>query len=373
MRLPRRLRIALVVVLALVTMAAGGTSIGRYLARGAWEEAKILWRRRAIADLLADSTTPRSVARRLQLVVDAREFAVRTLGLKAGDSFTTYSALKRDTLVLVLSAARRDTLAQVTWSFPVVGRVPYKGFFDFDEAIAQRERLRAQGYATNLRPAAAFSTLGWFNDPLLTTTLKLDTLDLANTVIHELLHNTIFVKGEVAFNESFASFVGARGAQAFFESRTQHAASTRVAMEWEDEKRLAEFWERVVRDIERLFDQPGRDSAMRAAAGDSAYRALRQVLRDSVAPQMPTAYLPGLERMPLDNAALLARRVYAKELPLFDEIHQRLGAELRRTIDTVRVVVERDHSRDPYVALREWLRALGPESIAHDSAEVHRR
>src|SRR5690606_29809700 len=103
-----------------------------------------------------------------------------------------------------------------TWWFPIVGRVPYKGFFDFDEAHEQARRLDARGYDTYVRPSAAFSTLGWFNDPVLNTVLRYSDVDLVQTVIHELTHNTIYIAGQAGFNESFATFVGDRGAAAFF-------------------------------------------------------------------------------------------------------------------------------------------------------------
>ena len=112
--------------------------MGRYLARGAFAEAKILARRQPIAQLAADSTTPPAMRAKLRLVLEARRFAVDSLGLPAKESFTQYTKLEHDTLVLVLSGAYRDELRPVTWWFPVVGRVPYKGFFDFAEAQAGR-------------------------------------------------------------------------------------------------------------------------------------------------------------------------------------------------------------------------------------------
>ena len=124
-------------------------------------------------------TRPRlcTLKSKLVLVLAARAFARDSLGLRTGQSFTTYSALDRDTLVLVLSGAYRDRLKSYTWWFPIVGRVPYKGYFDFDEARRQERALIARGFDAHLGSASAFSTLGWFNDPLLPTTLALRLAD----------------------------------------------------------------------------------------------------------------------------------------------------------------------------------------------------
>ena len=303
--------------------------------------------------MLADTTTPPGTAARLRVVVAARRFAVDHLGLRAGESFTTYSRLDRDSLVLVLSAARRDSLVARTWWFPVVGRFPYKGFFDFEQAERAAAALRRQGFDTWLRPAAAFSTLGWFNDPLLSTTLRQDSTELASTVIHELLHNTLFVKGKVSFNESFASFVGARGAADFFRGRGADRAARRVDLEWEDDKQLGAFWEATARKIDSVFAIAGRDSVARIRARDSVYARMREVLVREIGPRLRTVDAGRLSRLQLDNAVLMARRVYASDLYLFDEVHRRAGGSLRQTIALVRALV-RDE-RDPYAALRAWV------------------
>src|SRR4029079_8139853 len=174
---------------------------GCYLSRAGWEEAKILAGRRRIVRLVDDPSTDASTRARLQLVLQARGFAADSIKLRTGDSFTTYSHLERDTLVLVVSGAYRDRLEPYTWWFPIVGRVPYKGFFDFSAAQSLARDLERRGYDSYVRPSAPFSTLGWFNDPLLSTTLRLDSINLANTVIHEVTHNTFYKSGQAVFNE----------------------------------------------------------------------------------------------------------------------------------------------------------------------------
>jgi predicted aminopeptidase len=341
--------IAIVGLLAVFT----ALPIGRYLLRGAWEEGKILLARRSIVRVIADSATDNGTRARLKLVLDARAYASNALGLRVGESFTTYTRLDRDTLVLVVSAAPRDRLIPHTWWFPIVGRVPYKGYFEFDEALRSARELRAQDLDTYVRPASAFSTLGWFNDPLLSTTLKLDTISLANTVIHELTHNTVFVPSQVAFNESFASFVGGRGAIEFFRARGASAAATRSTRRWEDEKLLASFWRATSRAVDSALAAHPDDRLARLTARDTAYARLRRVLLEDLAPRMPTYPRHVLEQIPLDNASLLAHQVYAADLWIFDEVLHRSGDDLRSAITTIENLTR--GSKDPFDAMHQWL------------------
>ena len=313
------------------------TPMGRYLARGAWAEARILSRRKSIARLVADSATAPLVRAKLQLVVAARGFAVDSLGLPAGNAFTQFTQLDHDTLVLVLSGAYRDRLQPVSWWFPVVGRVPYKGFFDFAEAARAERELHDAGFDTYLRPSPAFSTLGFFNDPLLSTTLNGDSAEIANTVIHELTHNKYYAKGQAVFNESFASFVGARGAQRFFAARGDTANSRHAMERWDDERLLGAVWERTFRSLDSAYQLHAGDSARtgRLAARDTIYARTRTLLVDSVGPRLKSIGPPYAARVRLDNAALFARRIYSTGLDGFEAVWEREGHDVRRALERI--------------------------------------
>jgi predicted aminopeptidase len=330
------------------------TPTGCYLSRGAWEEGKILARRKPIAELIADSRVEPLTRRKLQIVLDAREYARDSIRLRAKESFTTYSPLERDTLVLVLSVAYRDRLEPYTWWFPIVGRVPYKGYFDFEAARTAASDFERRGYDVVLRPSDAFSTLGWFNDPLLSTSLRRDSLDLVNTVIHELTHNTFYAPSSVAFNESFASFVGARGAAAFFRARGEPIAAARVDAGWEDEKLLGTFWSQLTRTLDSAFKAHPDNRAARLAVRDTIYSEARRQLVSEIAPRLQTVSPRYAERVPLDNASVLARRVYARNLDLFDAIYAREGRSLRHAIGRV-ITLAKSSPKDPYGALKSWL------------------
>ncbi|HEX6050728.1 MAG TPA: aminopeptidase [Gemmatimonadaceae bacterium] len=332
------------------------TPTGCYLSRAGWEEAKILAGRRQIVRLVEDEQTDPATRARLRLVLAARGFAADSLGLRTGESFTTYSHLERDTLVLVVSAAYRDRLEPYTWWFPIVGRVPYKGFFDFSDALELARDLEQRGYDTYVRPSAAFSTLGWFNDPLLSTTLRLDSINLANTVIHEVTHNTFYKAGEAVFNESFANFVGARGAAMFFRSRGDSAAAAWADADWQDDKLMGAFWASTYRALDSAYKAHPGDSARatRLAVRETVYARAREHLLRDVAPRLTTVSPQRVARIRIDNnASLLARRIYLTDLELFDRVWEREGRNLRLTIE--RVVALAKDADDPYAAVKSWL------------------
>ena len=361
MAAPKRFRGLRFVARAVLALLLFGVAVlaltptGRYLMRGAWEESKILWHRRPISDMIADSTSTPALRDKLKLVLAARAFAADSLGLRTRQSFTTFSPAGRDTLTLVVSAAYRDKLKAYTWWFPVVGRVPYKGYFDFDEARREERLLHDRGFDTRLGAVSAFSTLGWFNDPLLPSTLRADSLTLANTVIHELTHNTYYAPGGAVFNESFANFVGSRGAERFFMSRGEPAAAAEVAARWDDEKVLGRFWASLYNVVDSVFKaHPGdapQQVAERIALRDSIFGVARERFVEELGPQLKTMSIRAVQRIRLDNAILMSRRVYLTDLDAFDAVLAKNGGNLRVTIQRI-IEAARSDRKNPFEAVK---------------------
>ena len=321
----------------------------RYVVRAAVEEAGILARRRPIAQVVADGRVSPAIRAKLQLVLAARQFAVDSLGLAARESFTTFSTVSRDTLVLVLSASRSDRLAEKRWSYPVVGSVPYKGFFSFGQALKEAKALERDGMDTYLRVSDAFSTLGWFNDPLLNTVLDTDSADLAATVIHELLHNTLFVPGQVPFNESLANFVGYRGAERFFRSRGEPRLAAMAVARWRDEVRLSHFWSGLYEQLDQLY-APGIAGPALREERQRIFRLAGAELAGPVGKSLETISGPRMAERPINNAVVIAQRLYLTNLEAFD---QRFAADRGDLRALVADVARRTRTAaDPWAAVR---------------------
>lgn len=333
-----------------------------YVLRGGWEEAKILSDRRPIEEIVADSSTEPEVREKLLLVRDARVYAQRQLGLDPGKSFTSYARLDSDTLVLVVSAAPEFELRWKTWWFPIVGRLPYKGYFQFDEALEQAAKLEADGYDVSVRPSAAFSTLGWLPDPILSPSLREDSIGLVETVIHEITHTTYFPKGQARFNESFANFVGWRGSIEFFCDALADAERCTVAeSRWHDMRVFGRFFNSVVDPLQELYSSGGTESELRAGKrrilDEAAIR-----FDERVRPQLVSGSYRALDPAALNNAWLLSRILYYSRLDDFESLYGRYP-DLR---SAVAALIEEAGKGDPWEALDRLLE----ESSVEPRAEV---
>lgn len=344
------LRLALLLAPLLAACSPG------YVLRASWEEAKILSARRPIAEVIRDRRTDGETRRKLALVLQARAFARDSLGLSAGESYTLFTRVRSDTLAMVLSAAPKDAFRAHTWWFPVVGRVPYKGFFDPADAAAEARRLEAQGFDTYVRPTAAFSTLGWFNDPLLSTLLRYDDVSLGNTVIHEITHNTYFAPGKVAFNESFASFVGGRGAVHFFcAAEGPDGPRCRDAQaQWEDDLVFGHFLSGLVAELDSLYAREDLSREAKVERREEIFAASRERFRREVQPQFQAGSYSGFLSTPLNNATLISRRLYYDRLELFDAVYRSRGRDLRRAVHDI-IAAARASRADPYGGVERLL------------------
>ena len=326
----------------------------RYLTRAGIEETKILQGREDIADMVADPGTDSTTRSALKLVLDARDFAAE-LGLDAKKTYTTYSDVERDTLLLVLSASPRNCLCPYIWKYPIVGRVPYKGFFDFEMAKRASAKLEAEGYDVYLRPSAAFSTLVWFNDPLLSTAMSRDTMELAALVLHEIAHNTLYVKSATPFNESFAQMVGYRGAEAFFRERGDTVDAQRAADRWHDEILLAEYYRELGSRLDTLYQSTDSATVDRGRVEIAGWA--REYLETVIGPQLKTYRIGRLTERPINNAQIIAARIYRDRLHLFESWFQKSGGRVDSAVASLNRLVQGVEGDSAYAVLE---RALGP-------------
>jgi predicted aminopeptidase len=327
-----------------MVLAFGSTVSGCspfYVMRAAYEEGKILWRREPITDFLGKPGVAPDTKEKLRLVLAVRDYAQNTLKLNVGGSYSSYSYVDRPDLTYVLTAAPKAELKPYTWWFLFVGRVPYKGYFSREDANQAAAELQRQGYDTAIRMTAAFSTLGWFNDPLLSHLVRYDKVALAEVIFHELLHNTLYVKGSAAFNESLANFVGGHAAVEFFrdkfgEGSAEHQLAVRV---WERELAFADFIDDVTRTLNELYarDIPFEDK-LRLREEVFARSKAEWARRMADPPSYRSRNFP---QRPLNNAVIIQYALYLKNLGLFEALYNAEGKSLIRVINLIREAVSK--------------------------------
>ncbi|MCA9774524.1 MAG: aminopeptidase, partial [Myxococcales bacterium] len=232
-----------------------------------------------------------------------------------------------------LTAASRDRLEALTWWFPIVGRVPYLGFFDKDDGIARRDKLAAEGYDTELRGVPAFSTLGWFADPIFSSMLTLPDTVLVNTIIHELTHATLFVPGDVEFNENLATFVGNRGAVDFFVERDGPASprARRVLDDQADAQRFGAFMRRMIDGLTAYYAS-GASREEKIAGREREFDHWRRRFTTEVVPELRGDRYGGFADASLNNAVILSLGAYYRDLGLFDRAYEVCGRDLPRLV-----------------------------------------
>lgn len=354
-RRPRLLRVALAGV-ALALAAGCWACSPIYVMKAGLAEMRILRARRPIPEVLADSGVDAATRAKLELVLEARAYAAEELGIDVGDSYTSYTRLESDTLALVLSAAHKDRLVSRTWWFPVVGHVPYKGFFSEADARGEQERLEREGFDTYLRPTAAFSTLGWFDDPVLSTLLDGDDIEVVATVLHELSHQHLFVPGEVGFNESFATFAGRVGAAGLFCSRSREGgpgpdmeACAESVARWRDHQRFSVFVDELVADLEDVYADQATSPETKLERREEVFAAALRRFDARIAPSFEALTFGGFRQRPLNNATLLASVRYYHRLPDFEAFLEAHGSDLRAALAELRARVS--GTEDPFDVL----------------------
>jgi predicted aminopeptidase len=356
-----------------LTLALGVTTPGCYTTHVIVGQLEIMAGREDIEDVLEDPTVTADHRRKLALVLEVRRFAIERLGLAETGSYQQLYDTGERPVAWNVSASDPDAFAPYQWSFPIVGRMPYIGYFDEDLARAEGERLRALGLDALVLPVPAYSTLGWFDDPFFSSMLRYDEETIVDIVIHEMAHATVFIDEDAEFNETLATFIGQEGAEAFFIARGGQDDPALVAAR--EGRRQKEIFNRELKTLKetlwRIFEASGdRDEKLRKK--DAAIAAWRERFARDIRPQLTDgSYDYVLEdRVEFNNAFLMMFDRYHGELDLFMELYEHHGRDLPATIRTLRALAEED---DPRAALDQRVADVRRLLAAHPAVNVPTR
>jgi predicted aminopeptidase len=309
---------------------------GAYLLHAARGQAQRIVDAVPIEDALKDPSLGDRELAHLNMIGPLKQFAVETLGLTPTGSYAAVCLKPQTSFIYTVSASPKDRLSRVTWWFPIVGRVPYLGYFDLPKARAKGHSLAEQGMDVFISRAEAYSTLGWFDDPLTRNMLEASTVEFVETVLHEMTHSTLYLSSQPEFNETLASVVAKHGTILFLEAKfgEHHPWSLEAGYGLEDERMFSAFLSSVLEKLEAVYGGSvtyQEKMARRADVFNDAKKTF-ELQKD----RYKTNRFNPLLRMDFNNASILALGLYHRYFNLIEEILSENRGAIRETIDFFR-------------------------------------
>lgn len=291
--------------------------------------------------IIADEKTDRRTVEFLKTVEDIRAFAVEELGLKETKNYTKFYDLDKDYLAAVVQAAPEFSIDPYLFQYPVVGKLPYRGFYQPDDARKEAQKLKEQGLDVWVRPVDAFSSLGYFRDPLFSFMVDYSRARLAELIIHEQTHATMFLKGEADFNEKLATFVGREGARQYVVARFGRAGEEyrRLLESRRDAERYTKDMFALGRRLSVLYDRDISDESKRRLKKEI----IEQFQREFAAAyeeRYETDTYEGASELELNNAYLSLFKLYEEPDNTLQRLLDKAGG-IRRMMELLASEFER--------------------------------
>ena len=276
-----------------------------YVLRQSWGQLELIRKRKPIQSVLVDPNTPQAVRQKLLYVEQVRHFIQKRMQLRIDKTFQYYTQLDRDELAWNVSASQKLKFQAKTWWFPIVGRVPYLGYFEYTDAKNKATELRKEGWDVRIGSIAAYSTLGWFDDPLISTQLSYSKWYLANLLIHECAHANLWFQDNVGFNESFASFVGREGALQFYKEHFGIKAYQKQINLFKARKKAYLIYYKYTQRLEKIYTSQLDDTQKLERKAMTIFALEKELAKQGFAPP------PKKNNLRLNNADLLSYRRYS--------------------------------------------------------------
>jgi predicted aminopeptidase len=345
------LRIALGLAALFSTL---GCQLGYYI-HSAYHQSLLVNSRESIDKVLRKSSTSADERHKLQLVQEVKAFAEKDLGLKSSQNYTTYVKLDDNYVTYVVQVAYAYELKPYLWHFPLIGDVPYKGYFVKSMAIDEAAKFPKDKYDTYVRGVSAYSTLGWFQDSVLSTMLRYEDYELAEILIHETVHTTLYIKSAAEFNERMATFLGQEGMKLFYRQKEgdNSLALKKAEDDSHDQKLFSLF---VTKELEALkkwyVDNKGHVSKETKTA---RLKEIQTRFTKDLKPKLKTDNYREFERRELNNALLLAYQTYEYSLEDFQKLFEHFGRDFKKTLAWLKGL-EKDPK--PAQTLKEFVSSL---------------
>lgn len=337
-------------VMSFLMFILSGCQLG-YIMKSGVGQMQLLRSRVPIDEALSDPKLEENKKEKLRLALQAREFAEKELHLLPTKNYTSYVELGRPYVTYVVSAAQKWELKTYQWSYPFMGKMPYKGYFNEADALAEEKEMQNQGFDTYMRGVSAYSTLGWFNDPILSSMLRYEDYDLVNTIIHETVHATLYIKHEADFNERLATFAGSKGAELFYLKKEgpQSATLKNIKDEGEDSKIFSEFISAELEELKKWYHELKPEDRLEEKR-QVRFRLIQDRFTTNVKPRLKTKNFAYFSELNLTNARLLLYKTYMQDLSDFEKLYELSGRQFSEFIKRCKSL---ETAQDPAAELKK--------------------
>jgi len=344
----------LLVISLLILLTGCGNVL--YISKLGWHQGFISFHSVPVQEILEDQQVDEGTKEKIRFIQEVKRFGEKRLGLEGTKSYSKFFEVKGPVLY-VITACEKDRLQLCTWNFPITGRVSYKSFFTKHGVLKEKDLLERKGLDTFVQRAAAYSTLGWLKDPIFSSMMEWNHVALANLTLHEMVHATVYFKGETDFNEQLATFVGNRGAIDFLIKKYGEASKEVLeAIHIQEDDLLFSRWvDQVCQRLSTYYAKEiSRDEKLRGR--EEIFRSLKEEFGE-IKVQLKTDCYRDFEKMDINNAVLLAYRRYIHRLEKFETIYEHLGRNLRKFVEFFREL--RRSGEDPFSYMDKWTKERG--------------
>lgn len=344
---------------SLMVLCLALTSLGcqlSYYAHSAYHQARLIKSRIPIKEALESSNLSEEQKRKLRLVEDVKAFGEQELGLAKSSNYTSYIQLDEPYVTYIVQAANAYELKPYLWSFPFVGKVPYKGYFRKAMAEAEAAEFDRTKFDTYVRGVSAYSTLGWFEDSVLSSMLRYEDHDLVEMILHETVHATLFIKNAIDFNERLATFMGHEGMKIYYLKREgSDSINLRKALDdSHDQDLFSKFLTSETEELKKWYET--HKGQISAEQKEARLKEIQDRFRKELSLKMKTKNYSEFEKRQLNNALLLAYHTYEYSLEDFQKAFDLHDHDFKKTLAYFKTL---ESSKNAAQTLKDFVSASG--------------
>ncbi len=343
-------RYILLSILSLLTIVFFAACDGSYLIKQGYYVVKFQTKAKDIKKILKNPELTSQERTQLNLVLKVKNYAIKKLGLARDDNYKQYVKIKKEYLLDVVSASNKDKFKDYTWSYPFFGSFPYKGFFEREDALKEATRLKTKNLDVLVRKAGAFSTLGFFDDPLYSFMLNYSPHALVSLIIHEQTHATLWIKNQADFNENLAVFVENKGTLQFLEdyygknSREYEKAVTNQ----KEEKIFMKIMNDLYKKLKQLYKK-NISLQEKLKEREIIFTQFKKEFKENYHKNFNTKNYQYISKMKMNNAFIRLFMIYSGDLLLFEKVYEKCNKNITKMILLLKKLKENEQDPKKYM------------------------